>query len=177
MYVFSESTRSARLRFAYRGPCLGWAAEMTVSFITRVGVYFISLSLSFRAVVSSDSPAFAALDGIGHFRSFKSRQGLSDALDFLLPQLQSIFRSRAVSPYDVDVEGNTILHVSLSNVWQVKAVDTFQRACIKVMSRGCVEIFSRFCRELQGLGIPHNMINALGRYLKSLQLFFTAMIR
>lgn len=90
---------------------------MTVSFITKAGVYSISPSLSFRAVVPSDSPAFAALNGIDDFSSFESSRELSNALDLLLRQLQGVFRSRAASPYDVDVNGNTILHVSLSNVW------------------------------------------------------------
>ena len=103
MYVFRESSRSAGFRFAYRGSRFGMAMEMTVSFITRAGVYSISPSMSVSAVVPSNSPAFAAVDELC-------------LLHLLLAEIQRHFQSRAGSPYDVDEDGNTLLHVSFSNL-------------------------------------------------------------
>lgn len=113
MYVFSESSRSAGFRFVYRGPWFGMAMEMTVSFITRAGVYLISPSMSVSAVVPSNSPAFAAVDKLYLLRSRFLRL---QHIDLLLAEIQSIFQSRAGSPYDVDQDGDTLLHVSFSNL-------------------------------------------------------------
>ncbi len=110
MFVLSESSRSVGFRFVYTGPWFGSAMEMTVSFIKRAGVYSISPSLSVRAVVPSDSPAFAAADEMVH------RYRQTDFVESFVSKIQSIFQSRAASPYDVDEDGNTLLHVSLSNL-------------------------------------------------------------
>lgn len=113
MYVFSESSRSAGFRFVYRGSRFGMAMEMTVSFITRAGVYSISPSMSVSAVVPSNSPAFAAVDKL---RTLFPRPDMLESRELLLFKIQSIFQSRAASPYDVDENGNTLLHVSFSNL-------------------------------------------------------------
>jgi hypothetical protein len=174
--MYFQSSREVRgYDFFYRGSWFEWTTEMTISFITKVGVYFISPSLSFRTVVLFDSSAFAALNKIDGFSSFEFSRELSNVLDLLLRQLQDVFRSRAASLYDVDVNENIILHVNISNVWWVKAVDTLQRMCDKikydVKSMNDVEVFDRFLNELQLWEISHNMINALRRCLKFLQWF------
>ena len=64
-------------------------------------------------MVPSNSPAFAAVDDL-YLRS--SRQETLENLNFVLHQLQRIFKSRTALLYDVDLDGNTLLHVDLSHI-------------------------------------------------------------
>ena len=64
-------------------------------------------SLNFRNVVAHDSPGFAIID--------KTKCGdHACRLEEHIYDLRQLFQERRASPYDIDVHGNTLLHVSKS---------------------------------------------------------------
>lgn len=74
----------------------------------------LSPSLSFRGLVASDSPAFSLMNG---FRQFDSELSVDEWVAHVEEQLQvlrQIFDERRASPYDIDIRGNTLIHVGRS---------------------------------------------------------------
>ena len=82
---------------------------MQASFACTMGAGGASLtpSLSFRNVVAHDSPAFAIMS------NFKSGNLDCRRVDKEFQDLRQLFQERRASPYDVNVDGNTLLHVSI----------------------------------------------------------------
>ena len=118
-YRPSQKTNEVGVHFSYCGLWLARAVRASLAITTGAGGFSISPDVSFSPVVPSDSPAFTLLR-----RSFpnftllrRSSPDRSTAIDLhqhfekQVRQLELLFRDGKASPYDLDQDGNTILHV------------------------------------------------------------------
>ena len=98
---------------------------------------------------------------------------MTRSFDTRIGQIQHLFETRAASPYDVDQEGNTMLHVSppARLLLQLLSID-IQKACTLFrlnayhmnINDNIIEIYLDFLRKLHDLCVPLNKTNALGLY-------------
>lgn len=105
-----KSSNAIGFRFSYCGYLLARTLQASISFTRGAGGFSISPTVSFSALVPSDSPVFRLLE-FG-FSSRTSVQDMSRSFDVRIGQILHLFESRKASPYDVDQDGNTMLHVS-----------------------------------------------------------------
>lgn len=108
--TFLESSHTIGLRLSYCGYLLARTLQASMSFTRGAGGFSISPTISFSALVPSDSPVFRLLDF--NFSRKTSVQDISSWFDLRIDQILHLFETRAASPYDVDQDGNTMLHVS-----------------------------------------------------------------
>lgn len=112
-YLYSSKVAMA---FSYCSPLIAGCVEASCSMTRGCGRYSISPSLACRPVVPKDAPAFS-LVRLKPYDEDKdcllSEMELQTTLDRRVEKLTNLFQDRRASPYDVDIYGKTILHVSL----------------------------------------------------------------
>lgn len=108
--TFLESSNAMGFRFSYCGYLLARTLEASVSFTRGAGGFSISPTVSFSALVPSNSPVFRLLEI--NFSGKPSVHEMSRSFDERIGQILHLFETRAASPYDEDQDGNTLLHVS-----------------------------------------------------------------
>lgn len=107
--AWTESSWSLSFRLAYCNRLLASALQATVSFTNGAGGLSLSPTMSLTNLVSSDSPAFALIrDPI--LKGMPAND-IEAAVNQRVQSLRQLFQDRKASPYDVDVHGNTLLHV------------------------------------------------------------------
>jgi hypothetical protein len=119
-YTCPKQVRKLGARFHSAGYLLSTAILATISINTGASGFSINPQLSFRAVVPSNSPAFAlfSLEYYGKSPSYRSvgDQCLEFAtddelLESIMPKLLRLFAERRASPTDVNEFGQSLLHV------------------------------------------------------------------
>ena len=71
----------------------------------------ISPSLSFRGLVAPDSPAFSLIDNL-RLSSKLSAIKCASHVEKQVQDLRRMFDEGHASPFDIDIHGNTLIHVS-----------------------------------------------------------------
>lgn len=96
----------------------GLSASIRIS--KQVRIFSISPPLSLRGVVNESSPAFALLKELRTLceirpgaRSYPSTQRLEKRTSLVARSILQLLRNEAVSPYEVDQNGRTLLHNAL----------------------------------------------------------------
>lgn len=119
LFANSASTTMARFRIASCGALLAGAIEASISITRGAGGLSISPVLRCAHVVASDNPAFRLISKTLRLNLFKkwgprSRIELT-VLDIGIREIERLFREGKASPYDVDLKGNTLLHVRVKS--------------------------------------------------------------
>ena len=117
LFVRSCSTTVARFCMKRCGAFLSGAIEASISITRGAGGFSISPGLRCARVVPANNPAFElvhrlqdSLDPI-----FTTNIGeIKLSLETGIHDLARLFRDGKASPYDVDLQGNTLLHVRLT---------------------------------------------------------------
>lgn len=104
-----ESSWSLNFRLAYYSRLLARAVQASVSFTKGAGGLSLSPTMRLRSLVPSESPAFALIGE--RFPWEMSANDIETVVNQRVQSLRQIFQDRKASPYDVDVYGNTLLHV------------------------------------------------------------------
>ena len=79
------------------------------------GGFSISPTLAFSPIVSSNGGAFKILDI--RFEDDISAADMQATFAFRKQELSRLYLEGKASPHDVDEAGNTVLHVSLGNIF------------------------------------------------------------
>lgn len=175
MFASSASTTTAKIRIKTCSAFLAGAVEASISIIRGAGGSSISPILQCARVVSRDSPAFRLvrlsldsdpsvpiLNGI----KIRSISELKAHLENNMHQLARMFRDGRASPYDVDLDGNTLLHVCVTLFGNKQSLTSTQAASqgwerfydFRPKSAGFESIVSSLIR-LEELCVPLNWIN------------------
>lgn len=111
-FANSASAIVAKFRMRTCGTLLAGAIEASISVTKGAGGLSISPVFRCTRVVPLDNLAFQFLGvRIDENLRLRSTSELETFLDFIIDELELSFRSGKASPYDVDLEGNTLLHV------------------------------------------------------------------
>ena len=114
------STDTATFRIASCGKFLAGAVEASISITRGAGGFSISPMLRGARVVPRDSPAFElvcpddVLNIIKWTEATISKSEFDELLDANIHELELLFRAGKASPCDVNLEGNTLLHVRVT---------------------------------------------------------------
>lgn len=115
MYFTSPSTSTARLSIRIGGVLLSGAVEASFSIIRGAGGFSISPMLQCARVMDSTHSIFRLTDlserEIPAVNNMADFQGFMDGT---LQEIERLFREGRASPQDVDIDGNTLLHVRQS---------------------------------------------------------------
>ena len=113
LFASSPSTTVARFRIKRCGAFLAGALEASISITRGAGGSSISPNLRCARLVSWDSPAFKLVRDLEmQFYPPPEDMGkLEASLDMRIHGLALLFHNGKASPYDVDLEGSTLLHV------------------------------------------------------------------
>ena len=122
LFATSANTTVAKFRLKNCRIFLAGAIEASISIIRGAGGSSINPTLQCARVVPYDSPAFRVLTEIFNSvnrtlwksRGYRGIRRLKAVLNFLLNEYERLFRNGEASPYDVDLDGNTLLHVRLT---------------------------------------------------------------
>ena len=112
-----------RLGIARCAPLLIGAIEASISITRGAGGYSISQNISCARVVPWFAPAFNLVEPIwggsstwsailNRRRSIRHRAHFKRDLNYDLQKIKTLFEQGKASPYDVNGDGNTLLHVS-----------------------------------------------------------------
>ena len=89
------------------------AIDASISITRGAGGFSISPNLQYRRMVPNGSPSFVLVSfRRNELREVNTKHALDSLLSVRLMEIQRLFASRQASPYDVNVRGDTILHVS-----------------------------------------------------------------
>lgn len=110
LFATSERKHSIGINLSYCGLILAKAARASISITRGAGGFSISPKLTFSPVVPSNSAVFSVFD-FGHWDSVTDTQ---QKLKAFLKTLGRLFQDGKASPFDVDEDGNSILHVNMS---------------------------------------------------------------
>ena len=114
LFASSPSTTVARFRMKRCGALLAGALEASISITRGAGGLSISPNLRCARLVSCDSPALKLINHLcWEFMvlSQKNMGKLEALMDISVHGLALLFRDGKASPYDVDLDGRTLLHV------------------------------------------------------------------
>lgn len=123
LFASPASTTTAKIRIKNCGDLLAGAIEASVSIIRGAGGSAISPVLQCARVVSQNNPAFALVSLKYNFPAFylslngrkiRSIREWQSHLKINIQQLARMFCDGRASPYDVDLNGNTLLHVRVT---------------------------------------------------------------
>lgn len=105
-----ESSWSLKFRLAYCSRLLARAVQASISLTKGAGGTSLSPNMTFRCLVADDSPAFALMR---HPWSWNiSVNDIETLVNQQVRSLRQMFQDHKASPYDIDLCGNTLLHVS-----------------------------------------------------------------
>jgi hypothetical protein len=111
-YTSPQQVRKLGARFHSIGYLLSTAILATVSMTTGASGFSITPHLSFKAVVPSNSPAFALFSRDNYQKSLNRRSATAgQILDSIMPRLLRLFAEQQASPTDVNEFGESLLHV------------------------------------------------------------------
>lgn len=119
--AWAESSWSLKFRLAYCGRLLARAVEASVSFTKGAGGLSLSPTMRLRCLVAYDSPAFALISEpfweepswepwekpVGEM----SANDIEAVVNQRVQSLRQMFQERKASPYDMNIHGQTLLHV------------------------------------------------------------------
>lgn len=155
-FARSARTTVAKLRMGGCWALLAGAIEASIAITRGAGGLSIGPNLRCAHVVPYDSPAFRLIQSIERRTlSFdlilRHIWQLDTLLESSIYQLQHLFRAGKASPYDVDLDGNTLLHVVVKWSW---------RKFPPILPPGLVfESMVRFLTRLGELCVPLNWTN------------------
>lgn len=113
MFSSSPAVVTARLSIGICGALLKGAAEASFSIIRGAGGFSISPTLHCMRVVDGSSNTFTLVELLGTGLPYACRiEDWEDLLNRRIQEIEWLFREGQASPHDVDLEGNTLLHVS-----------------------------------------------------------------
>lgn len=104
-----ESSWSLKFRLAYCSRLLARAVQTSISLTKGAGGTSLSPNMTFRCLVADDSPAFALMRDPWTWN--KSVNDIETVVNQRVQSLRQMFQDRKASPYDIDMYGNTLLHV------------------------------------------------------------------
>ena len=129
--LFRDAVRTtvARLSIGSCWTLLAGAIQASISVTRGAGGFSISPSLQCAYVVSPDSAHFelVSLLGVINNESIKTVNDWQAFWQNRLSEIEQLFHNRKASPYDVDLCGNTLLHVRFSKTqyfWNPARTDT-----------------------------------------------------
>ena len=111
-YFFRQNDlRKLSFQLDYASALFRHRLQVAISMQFGQGVIAIDPKLDFRGMYRNDSPAFALL------RRYQRPQSSQEEIDFDQFQLQmrQLFRNGEASPLDRNLNGDTLIHVSLAN--------------------------------------------------------------
>lgn len=170
-----EREQLVGLNISYCGPFIAGAIKASVSMTHGAGGFSLSPNLTFYPVVPSNAPAFALLDF--QFTHTTTVSDMQECFDMRTQQLSRLYSERGASPYDTDLNGNTVLHVCKTPACILLLLRVIQKACMIFRQRqgipfcdrrihidtDTLEAYFRFLQGLRNLGVPLNRSNAEGR--------------
>ena len=184
LFTISEITEERGFRLSYCGAWLARAVYASVAITKGAGGFSISPNLAVRPVVPRSSRIFKLFrhspDNLPK-ELVKSRD-LQSTLEWTICQLVRLFEDKDASPYDVDEDGNTLLHVSSHNTrllsLAINAKGCFQHACQRFLEMGSelegngtesLEHYVLFLNKIRAFGVQMNQANAHGLYASYIQ--------
>lgn len=112
MYPSSSTVDTARFSIGICGALLNRAAEASISIIRGAGGFSISPKLHCSRLVSNKCKAFRLVRFYEYERLHMNTLGdWEKFLNRITREIERLFRVGEATPYDVDLEGNTLLHV------------------------------------------------------------------
>ena len=111
IYSSNPTVTTARFFLGICGALLNRAAEASISISRGAGGFSISPKIHCLRVVEYDCEAFRLVrmyDDIPSISNIKDWEGF---LDRIIQEIDRLFQEGQAFPYDVDLEGNTLLHV------------------------------------------------------------------
>ena len=114
-HLFASSSRTtvAKFRMKRCGSFLSGAIEASMSIARGAGAFSLSPGLRCAHVVPANNPAFELLHRFQNSIPEMNISELESSLETGIQDLERFFCDRKASPYDVDLQGNTLLHVRL----------------------------------------------------------------
>ena len=120
-YLFATSSSTTVAKFGIKrcGALLSGAIEATISITRGAGGYSISPGLRCAYVVPASNPAFKLLYRLHELYRAYALYGIDIekvkmSLETGIQDLTRLFSDGKASPYDVDLDGKTLLHVRLT---------------------------------------------------------------
>jgi hypothetical protein len=110
---YTDTARTVRIGFGTRilNPLLSRLMEGTFTATFGAGGVSIYPSLNLRSVYRPNSPAFKLLDDLGNDKYPTDTMKMSP--DVLRAEFRRLFQNHEASPFDVDEEGRTLIHVGV----------------------------------------------------------------
>ena len=116
LFASSSSTTVAKFGVKRCGAFLSGAIEASISITRGAGGFSFNPGLQCARVVPANNPAFELVHRLREFWLKIPAIDTSEvefALETSIQELARLFRDGKASPYDVDLQGNTLLHVRL----------------------------------------------------------------
>ena len=159
---------------SYCGSLLAGAVRFMYYTTSGAGGWSISRSIRFFHVVPFDSPAFALLNMT--IPANASAEDAQAVLDVTIQKIQWLMDEKKASPFDVDPDGNTLLHVSTHLDFLVAKLTTCtQKACnvfdvvyfylIHRCNFAFHDQYFEFLQALRAMEIDLNRTNSSGLYV------------
>lgn len=113
LYPDSPAVITVRLSMRICGALLKDAAEASFSIIRGAGGFSISPMLHCQRIVDEQEGAFGLVKSYWvEIKFAKSAKDLEDTTTRKIQEIKQLFQKRQATPYDVDIRGRTLLHVS-----------------------------------------------------------------
>lgn len=175
--VYNETKHERMLGFnlSYCGTLLAAKVKASLSITRGGGGLAISPTLSFCPIVPTTAENFELFAHNVKHSFLVTNDELHEDFDMPVQRLQRLYSERKASPYDVDQDGNTVLHVCMSVVLSCRLLNATQKACRMMADRyhlyraqisnesNFTEKCFQFLQKLQDLGVPLNKANVEGR--------------
>ena len=113
LFASSSSTTVAKIGVKRCGGFLSGAIEASISITRGAGGLSINPGLRCAQVVPANNPAFELVFRLRNNFDMGNIGEVESSLETGIQSLARLFRDGKASPYDVDLEGNTLLHVRL----------------------------------------------------------------
>ena len=108
---WAESSWRLNFRLAYCSRLLARAVQTSISFTKGSGGMSLSPTMKLRCLVAHDSPGFALIREPLPWEM--SVNDIETVVSQRVQNLRQMFQDRKASPYDVDLAGNTLIHVGI----------------------------------------------------------------
>ncbi|KAL8943287.1 MAG: hypothetical protein Q9211_001034 [Gyalolechia sp. 1 TL-2023] len=154
MFSTSSAVVTARLSISICGALLRGAAEASFSIIRGAGGFSISPALNCMRVVDGNTETFSLVASLDEDCPVACRIDWEYRLSRRIQKIERLFREGQASPYDVDLEGKTLLHTvgKYLDDWHIRSLGKQTSLSQEVILRSLVT----FCENLHNLGLPLN---------------------
>ena len=176
LFVRSCSTTVAKLCMKRCGAFLSGAIEASISITRGAGGFSIIPGLRCAHVVPENNPAFELVARLGiifwdNFPAIDANE-VELSLETGIQDLVRLFDDGKASPYDVDIEGNTLLHVRLmfalnnQSLISIQVVSRFPQRVVRAggMAKTIIESIVWLLKRLAELNVPLNWTNDCNLY-------------